>query len=1234
LMYKPAKTKPIRAACRTLLLFFALLCASSSALAQNITTVTGTVADPNGLPYSNGSIQVQLIPIGTTPSIPPPCNGQSANPCQVATFYSGTLDVNGSFTMNLASNAALTPGGTQWQFTVNQTPGVPPPIGFGPQSFSIPITISGATQNVSATLSAVAPMLARVNSSSGGPAPSVIKSTIAGSCPPPIAGQDSILVGCPGGPQFSIFGSAYVLFAGPSVSVPVAFSTTPVFQYTANSLETSFYITLTANVTSSTLLGGVIQSDACFYITNTASFSFVWPPNLVGPPQLNANGLTSACFTNFDGTNWNNNDLTPNTAAGNAILASPTVGQTVQPTQDVLGFTAKCFNGTNTADCFGVQTKTGVKTIGVDASANVNLSNVPNTGVPVLADYAGIATPGAPTIATTAATGLMAAGTYLVSATCVNYINNTLGETLNSADATGLAVVANGKLTVTGLSAGTCGTGNFYNVYMSPAGGTWQAAFNYRLNSVVVDPTNHTQKVTTAGLSQTPGPPTWNDAGGTTTDGTVTWTDQGIAATSNETLQNRVPIPVGTNYVQYSPTIQGTARPAANTTIGSNSAGCGAGTYWEKITTLDSFGHETQAIESASAVTITAGHSIKITFSPVVGGYTYRAYRTPTNGAAGSETGYVLIPVGAGVASFYDSCAALTTRTPPGTNTTVQDRVDTAGNISVTNMVGTGPDPWVDVRDFCANPLTCSTDGSDETNAIQQAMDYAVSLSQSDTYSQFVLPICWLGPSRWHITRTLQWHGCSLQGVQAANGTSIVWDGPTGGTAILNDPAAIGGTANRKINDLTIFSGVNLAGTFINYAGVGPGQTADIGTVISRIGLGLANGGTTDSGGGSGNCIEVPDGWVNLHFDRIFFQNCAGYAIHLVPVSQPDETFSLENSTEATNTCNGAASSKCAGFVQIDQSNGTGASGVYEFRNIRVETDAAGFGGNSALFDLVYPAGSPSYWCSITLQDFTFQNSAAGAYTMFYADGPDGTKVPCRIETHNVQASAASSTVLGPSTFWNGLTIASPSAGQLMNFVLAGDAGNTLLSIGGEPYQVNQTAAANKSFGTQVVGDTNDRYACTAAGTCTWGPGSGAADTTLKRLGAGVLQTTFDFASNHFITSGSAPTCVATGGTTPTCTVQGGSTDSGGIMQIQQATGSASGTVQIVFATALGDGAHSASCVAVPNSATGTWNARASLIVAGAPASGASLTFNWDNNAVALTNATNYLVDYFCTGRR
>lgn len=118
------------------------------------TAVTGTITDPNGLPYSGAIVNIQLAP---APSGPARCgnntlqaNGQT------------TANALGFFQMAICPNASIAPGGSQWQFNVSINPGVSPPAGFGPQSCTATlVTIAGASQDVSAAISANCPALSR-----------------------------------------------------------------------------------------------------------------------------------------------------------------------------------------------------------------------------------------------------------------------------------------------------------------------------------------------------------------------------------------------------------------------------------------------------------------------------------------------------------------------------------------------------------------------------------------------------------------------------------------------------------------------------------------------------------------------------------------------------------------------------------------------------------------------------------------------------------------------------------------------------------------------------------------------------------------------------------------------------------------------------------------------------------------------------------------------------------------
>lgn len=111
-----------------------------------------------------------------------------------------------------------------------------------------------------------------------------------------------------------------------------------------------------------------------------------------------------------------------------------------------------------------------------------------------------------------------------------------------------------------------------------------------------------------------------------------------------------------------------------------------------------------------------------------------------------------------------------------------------------------------------------------------------------------------------------------------------------------------------------------------------------------------------------------------------------------------------------------------------------------------------------------------------------------------------------------------------------------------------------------------------------------------------------------------------------------APTVAGTGiGDTGTATLATGSSDlTGHVILTPGGTGiAASGTATITFGTAYGT--NGPTCIFTLRNSTGTWDARATVIVN----SGTTTTnvVNWDNNAVTLTSAQAYRLTYNCIGR-
>jgi hypothetical protein len=139
------------------------------------TVVSGTVTDLNGSPYSQASLTITL-------SLPTGAIGAYLGGAQIAgTVGPVKLDNTGSFLVQLADNTliqcanaagqlvACVPQST-WNFSITLSPGVPPPLGTGPQTCSATLTISGASQSVSSNFNSC-PALSTVSGGGGGASP-------------------------------------------------------------------------------------------------------------------------------------------------------------------------------------------------------------------------------------------------------------------------------------------------------------------------------------------------------------------------------------------------------------------------------------------------------------------------------------------------------------------------------------------------------------------------------------------------------------------------------------------------------------------------------------------------------------------------------------------------------------------------------------------------------------------------------------------------------------------------------------------------------------------------------------------------------------------------------------------------------------------------------------------------------------------------------------------------------
>jgi hypothetical protein len=146
----------------SLLLLLAMgMLAAVGVHAQTITTVTGTIIDPQGLAYANGTITPIIVGPGTGVSLTVTTTGGPVfNPGSVATNGSG------AFSMNLIANGSISPASSTYSFVVcapaliSQTD-ITTLNGNGICFTVTGVTIAGASQDISATLNASANPLAR-----------------------------------------------------------------------------------------------------------------------------------------------------------------------------------------------------------------------------------------------------------------------------------------------------------------------------------------------------------------------------------------------------------------------------------------------------------------------------------------------------------------------------------------------------------------------------------------------------------------------------------------------------------------------------------------------------------------------------------------------------------------------------------------------------------------------------------------------------------------------------------------------------------------------------------------------------------------------------------------------------------------------------------------------------------------------------------------------------------------
>jgi hypothetical protein len=370
---------------RLFLIACLLLGAALPAAGQGgFTTVSGTIVGAvDGLTWSCGTITAQLITAG---GVSPTLNGggfsTSVSPVTLGCPTSPGTGAPGSFTMRLADSGQISPSTTTWQFTVNMTPGIAPPAGTGPQSFTYttaincstntPSTCTANAMSISAQLSALAPKLSNASGGTGTGFPVTTNVTVNSGGSISLNGGTiqtaipvSVLPGtCTAGFVYQLPGGA-TYTCGPNNTFASNVVTGTV-DPTAFGAKEDTQSAVSPNITTSNGSPTVVITTANFCNGTTVPCSA---------------GQTNSVGQNIFCTSWNQNDANYPTSAltlgsstqgasGATTILSVTSSTTVTASRNATAASSQCYWGTDD----GANTTTSPLALAWNSTANVNTS--------------------------------------------------------------------------------------------------------------------------------------------------------------------------------------------------------------------------------------------------------------------------------------------------------------------------------------------------------------------------------------------------------------------------------------------------------------------------------------------------------------------------------------------------------------------------------------------------------------------------------------------------------------------------------------------------------------------------------------------------------------------------------------------------------------------------------------------------------------------------------------------
>lgn len=257
--------------------------------------------------------------------------------------------------------------------------------------------------------------------------------------------------------------------------------------------------------------------------------------------------------------------------------------------------------------------------------------------------------------------------------------------------------------------------------------------------------------------------------------------------------------------------------------------------------------------------------------------------------------------------------------------------------------------------------------GTDDTAAIRAAIAGANTACNAGGGTWNLCPTLLFPARNFIVSSSLNYASVPWMGMGPLK-TALLWVGPTGGTMVYVPSGYAGGASWGGIRGLQLRMGTNWPKTHIEFD-----ATVDAGFFLEE----------DDFFGASGNSIEVTQGFVNLHWQKLRWDAIAGYMVRFAsaPPCYVASSAVIDKFTADLSPVNSPQPpTNPVGYFLIDNSPGNCGQPRTKFRfsDARIENNTVPFANNGAVVALVNTtaAGNNGLPYDVTLENITGQNPA------------------------------------------------------------------------------------------------------------------------------------------------------------------------------------------------------------------------------------------------------------------